>query len=78
MSIFIRKLPNGKRDNNIHHPPNCFCTLTFPYPVTHPPNGSCYFELNIFPYHFLFLVSFYSHLPAYEDETDSVFRNVGI
>jgi len=27
---------------------------------------------------FLILVSFYSHLPASEDGTDSVFRNVGI
>ena len=26
----------------------------------------------------LILVSFYSHLPAYEDGTDRVFRNVGI
>jgi len=27
---------------------------------------------------FLILVSFYSHLPAYEDGTDIVFRNAGI
>jgi hypothetical protein len=36
------------------------------------------FEPNLFPYHFLFLVSFYSHLLAYEDGADGVFRNVGI
>jgi hypothetical protein len=47
--------------------------LTLPYPVTHPPNGSCYFEPNHSLYHFLFLVSFYSHLPAYEDGTDRVY-----
>jgi len=44
---------------------NCLCTLTLPYPVTHPPNGSCYFEPNLVPYHFLFLVhSAHIYLPV--------------
>ena len=34
----------------------CFCTLT-PLPpfylITDPPNGSCYIELKVLPYHFL-------------------------
>ena len=38
-----------------------------PFTVTHPPNGSCYFEPNLFPYYFL---SYFSHLPAYEDVTE--------
>jgi len=33
---------------------------------------------KIFPVPFLILVSLYSHLPAYENGTDRVFRNVGI
>jgi len=39
------------------------------------------FEPNLFPYDtptFLKPSSFYTHLPAYEDGTDRVFRNVGI
>jgi hypothetical protein len=43
---------------------NCFCTLTHPYPVTHPPNGSCFFEPNFSSYHFSFLVhSTHTYLP---------------
>ena len=38
--------------------------LWTPHPVTHPPLGSCYFEPNLFPYHFLFLVhSTHIYLP---------------
>jgi len=36
---------------------------------------------NLFPYNTPTcpqLSSFYTHLPAYEDETDRVFRNIGI
>jgi hypothetical protein len=39
------------------------------------------FEPNLFPYYtptFLKRSSFYTHLPAYGDGTDRVFRNVGI
>jgi len=38
------------------------------------------FKLSPCSFHvpFLILVWFYSHLPAYEDGTDRVFRNVGI
>ena len=50
---------------------NCFCTLTLPYPNTHPPNGSCYFEPNLFPYHFLFLVhSTHIYLPMKMEQTE--------
>ena len=50
---------------------NCFCTLTLPYPNTHPPNGSCYFEPNLFPYHFLFLVhSTHIYLPVNMEQTE--------
>ena len=42
---------------------------TLPYPVTHPPNGSCYFEPNLFLYHFLFLVhSTHIYLPTKMEE----------
>ena len=51
-------------------PHNCFCTLTLPYPVTHSPNGSCYFEPNLFPYHFLFLVhSTHIYLPMKTEQS---------
>jgi len=36
---------------------------------------------NLFPYNTLTCPqtsSFYTHLPAYEDVTDKVFRNIGI
>jgi hypothetical protein len=39
------------------------------------------FEPNLYTYNtstFLKTSSFYTHLPAYEDGTDRVFRNVGI
>ena len=51
-------------------PPQLFLYTDPPHPVTHPPNGSCYFKPNS--------SSFYSHLPAYEDGIDRVFWNVGI
>ena len=47
----------------------CLCILTLRYPVTHSPNGSCYFKPN-FSRIFLIPSSFYSHLPAYEDGTE--------
>ena len=56
------------------------CTRTHLYPVTLLPIGSGYFRANPFPVwipqHFPNLVIL--HLPAYEDGTDRVFRNVGI
>ena len=55
----------------------CFCILTCPYPVTPLSTGSGYFWANRSPYYtptFLEPSSFYTHLPAYEDGTDSVFR----
>jgi hypothetical protein len=52
-------------------PTTSFCTLTLPYPVTHPPNGSCYFEPNLFLYHFLFLVhSTHIYLPKKMEQTE--------
>jgi len=36
------------------------------------------FKPNLFPVSFLIPSSFFSHLPAYENGTDRVFRNVGI
>jgi len=42
-----------------------------PFPVTHPPNGSYYFEPNLFPYHFLFLVhSTHIYLPMKMEDTE--------
>jgi len=37
-------------------PPQLFLYSGPPYPVIHPPNGSCYFVPNLFPYHFFILV----------------------
>jgi len=39
------------------------------------------FEPNLFPHDIPFFLkpsSFYTHLPAYEDGTDRVFRNIDI
>jgi hypothetical protein len=58
-----------------------FCTLTRPYPVTLLPNGSGYLRANtflVFKPAFLQPNSFHAHLPAYEDGTYTVLRNVGI
>ena len=50
---------------------NYFCTLTLPYPVTHPPNGSRYFEPNLFSYRFSFLVhSTHIYLPMKMEQTE--------
>ena len=41
------------------------------HPVTHPPNGSCHFEPNLFPYHFSFLVhSTHIYLPIKMEQTE--------
>jgi hypothetical protein len=38
---------------------------------THPPNGSCYFEPNLFLYYFLFLVhSTHIYLPMKMEQTE--------
>jgi len=39
---------------------------------------SCYFRAKTLPFSLLIPSSFYSHLPAYEDGTDRVSRNVDI
>ena len=56
------------------------CKLTHPYPVTLLPIGSGYFRARTSPLWIYQLVSnlVIIHLLAYEDGTDSVFRNVGI
>jgi len=56
------------------------CNQTHPYSVTLPAIGSGYFQAKSPPVwirqQFSNLVIL--HLPAYEDGTDRVFRNVGI
>jgi len=55
------------------------CNRTHPYYVTLPTIGSCYFRAKLPP---VWIAQQFSsvvilHLPAYEDGTDRVFRNVG-
>jgi len=64
------------------YPPQPVSVLgTPPSPVTHLPNGSGYFPAKTFLVWYPNILkhsSFYTQLPAYEDGTDRVFRNVGI
>jgi hypothetical protein len=50
------------------------------HPVTLLPNGSGYFRANLFLYKYFnySTISYFSYPPAYENGTDSVFRNIGI
>jgi hypothetical protein len=71
-SIFIGKLlcETGCGGYGSLPSTTCLCTLTHPYPVTHPPSGSAIFEPNLsrmIAQHFSILV----HSPHnYEDGTE--------